>query len=156
MITIINENLRIERRIIGTIDFMEIITEQKVEDNKLFPVFKNSFKGKCVIEVYGKEGSNMPHFHITSVDKKFSCCICIFDNRFFNHGKHKGLLHKKDWKILDEWMRQKNSKYPNITNWEYTKQIWEDYNDKTYKNNDVELDYDNQPDYTTIKSYKGE
>ena len=44
MITIINENSRIERRIIGTIDFMEIITEQKVEDNKLFPVFKNSFK----------------------------------------------------------------------------------------------------------------
>ena len=35
MINIINENSRIERRVIGTIDFIEIITEQKVEDNKI-------------------------------------------------------------------------------------------------------------------------
>ena len=44
----------------------------------------------------------MPHFHIISNDKSFECCICIFDNRFFNHGKHQGILTRKDWKILDE------------------------------------------------------
>lgn len=145
----------IERRYeIGTINFDYVLSEQNIGNKNSMPIFKNSFKGKCLIEVYGKEGSNMPHFHITSYDKKFSCCICIFDNRFFNHGIHKDVLARKDWKTLDEWMRQPNTEFSDKTNWQYAVDIWNMANDESYKNNDIELDYDNQPDYTTIKPYR--
>ena len=146
--------IEIKRRIIGTIEFGENLSEQVIGNKKNIPIFKNSFKGKCVIEIYGYEGNSMPHFHITSVDKKFSCCICIFDNRFFTHGKHKDVLARKDWKVLDEWMRKDNDDNKDETNWERIVEVWNMSNGTNYKNNDIELDYDNQPDYTTIKPYK--
>ena len=139
---------------IGTINFMEIFLEQNIDSVKYFPVFKNSFKGKCIIEIYGDEGSFMPHFHITSNDGKFSCCVCLFDNMFFNHGTHQSILHKKDWKVLDEWMRKPNHKDPNITNWQFAKQLWIYHNGSDYKNNKDFVDDATQPDYATIKSYK--
>ena len=156
MINIINENSRIERRIIGTIDFGEnLLNEVNVEDKNKFPRFKKSFSGKCTIEVYGSEGEYMPHFHIISNDKSFECCICIFDNRFFNHGKHQGILARKDWKILDEWMSKDNSrfkdKYNVKSNWDAIVSMWKQLNGENINIKTIE-----QPDYTTIKPYKGE
>lgn len=156
MITIINENSMIERRIIGTIDFGEdLINEVNVEEKNRFPQFKKSFSGKCTIEVYGKEGEHMPHFHIIATDKSFECCICIFDNRFFNHGKHQDILARKDWKVLDDWMRKDNNKYMKNggNNWESIVKVWKLLNDS---NNKIDSDKTIQPDYTTIKPYKGE
>lgn len=153
MITIINENLKVERKIIGEIDFSEnLLNEVNVEDKNKFPQFKKSFSGKCTIEVYGSEGENVPHFHIEAADKSFSCCICIFDNRFFTHGKHKDILARKDWKTLDEWLRSRNSKYENNTkiknNWDAIVFMWNQLNGDT---NSKMIE---QPDYTIIKLYK--
>ncbi len=139
---------------IGTIDFIEMISEQNITNPKFFPVFKNSFKGKCTIEVYSREGNSIPHFHITSTDGLFSCCICLFDNRFFNHGKHRDILAKKDWKILDDWMRKPNEKDNTKSNWEYAKYLWIQQNGYDYKLNKESIDDTSQPDYTEIKPYK--
>lgn len=139
---------------VGTIDFLELIYEQNIDSPKLFPTFKNSFKGKCVIEVYGREGNSIPHFHITSTDNLFSCCICLFENKFFVHGKHRDTLNKKDWKVLDTWLRQTNSKDNTKTNWEYAKFIWIQQNSDNYRLNRKTINDYEQPDYTIIKPYK--
>lgn len=146
MVTYINRSISY---MIGELDFdILLINEVNIDKNKYFPTFPNSFKGKCYIEIYGFEGENIPHFHITSVDGKFSCCIQLFDNRFFTHGKHLDTLHKKDWEKLDSWLRLKNHINNDLTNWEYAKSIWMDlYNTEKYKSKI-------QPDYTTIESYK--
>lgn len=150
MITYIDYN-RLYR--IGEIEdlslgFVYSLSETNITDKKYFPVFPNSFRGKCTIEVYGNEGSNIPHFHITSIDRKFSCCIQLFDNRFFTHGTHKDILHKKDWEILDAWLRTENKRNSDNSNWKEAKEIWQ-YLYSDYRFNDYE-----QPDYTTIKLYK--
>lgn len=144
MVTYINE---FRSYIVGEID-LEAINEIKITPNKYSPAFPNSFNGKCIIEVYGNEGENIPHFHITSIDKKFSCCVQLFDNRFFTHGKHTSILHKKDWEVLDSWLRLSNSKNLDNTNWEYAKFIWT----RLYKRD--EFKDKEQPDYTMIKPYK--
>lgn len=137
--------------VIGTINFDENLNEVTIGDSKSSLRFKNSFKGQCSIEIYDNEGINMPHFHIVSSDKKFNCCICIFDNRFFNHGTHQSILHRKDWKILDEWMRKPNKDDKTVTNWIKMVDDWKQLYDPKGKLN---FDYDNQPDYTIIKPYK--
>lgn len=137
--------------VIGTINFDENLNEVTIGDSKSSLRFKNSFKGPCSVEIYDGEGINIPHFHIVSSDKKFNCCICIFDNRFFNHGKHQSILARKDWKILDEWMRKPNKNDRTVTNWDKMVDEWKHLYDPKGKLN---LDYDNQPDYTTIKPYK--
>ena len=135
--------------LIGTIDFGENLNESNVGTQKSFPQFKNSFSGKCTIEIYSSEGEHIPHFHIEATDRSFSCCICIFDNRFFNHGKHKDVLARKDWKVLDEWMRKDNTKNKSMSNWEYIATTWDNiYGQDNYGN------MTEQPDYTIIKPYK--
>ena len=136
--------------IIGEIDFStNYLNEINIGDNKTSPTFPNSFNGKCKVEVYNDEGKYIPHFHITFIDKKLSCCIYIFENRFFTHGIHKDILNKKDWKTLDAWLRAKHNRYPYYTNWEYIVYTWNMiYN---LSNDPKQL---SQPDYTTIKPYK--
>ncbi len=150
----IENQTNVEKVVIGEIDFGEVLNETNVEKKELFPKFKKSFSGKCTIEVYGREGEHVPHFHIISDDKSFECCICIFENRFFTHGKHKDVLARKDWKTLDDWMRKENilKKFKNVdTNWDSVVAIWKGLNDD---NNSIDADTVEQPDYTTIKPYK--
>ncbi len=135
--------------LIGEIDFgINSLNETNVGTKSSFPQFKNSFSGKCTIEIYSSEGENIPHFHIEVVDGSFSCCICIFENRFFTHGKHKDVLVRKDWKTLDDWMRKTSGKDKSKNNWEYMATVW----DSIYGQNNY--DTIDQPDYTTIKPYK--
>ena len=143
-------NKRVRTYKVGEIYFStDYLNEVNIGDKKAFPNFKNSFNGKCTIEVFGDEGEYIPHFHIKSIDRKFSCCIYIFDNRFFEHGKNNDTLNKKDWKILDTWLRNINTKYQDKTNWETIVMIWDSIYYTDYSNKDTP-----QPDYTTIKPYK--
>lgn len=137
---------------IGTIELnFNILNEERTVGKNEFP---KSVKKECTILVNGIEGDHIPHLHIEGED--FSCCIQLFDNRFFTHGIHKDKLHKSDWKIFDKWMRQPNKKYRDKSNWEIAVKFWNDANGKGYLNNKVPLKIDEQPDYTTILPYKKE
>lgn len=131
---------------IGKINFNEIsLKEDKVEKESKYPNFPKI--GEMVVEVYNLEGNNIPHFHINGQGK--SICIQIYDNRYFKHGKHKDTFtNSKQEKYLDSWLRQRNSKYNNgKSNWEIIRDMWESFTK-------FRLDIP-QPDYTTIKPYKG-
>lgn len=132
---------------IGTIFLTNTLDESKISSES--PNFK-SINGKCFVDVYSKEGDYIPHFHITSADKKFSCCIELFRNRFFQHGKHKDVLIKKDWKVLDKWMRSANLGHKNFSNWDIARSMWDTFNGKKYKDNNNIIDFENQPDYSKM------
>ena len=139
---------------IGSIDdfVTNEIEEVTISTNEISKV------GVVKISVYGGEGP-VPHFHIEGKD--FSCCVCIFDNRYFDHGIHQDILNTKQLKELDRFMRDKSSINEKLTNWEAAKFIWEAAN---IENNDdismvlrYKLEYKNktkQPDYTKIDGYK--
>ena len=142
------------RSTIGVIDnfISEITTEANVGRIGITKI------GKVAINVYSGEGP-VPHFHIEGKD--FSCCVCIFDNRYFDHGIHQDTLNTKQLKELDSFMRDKSSLNEKLTNWEAAKFIWEAAN---IENNDdismvlrYKLEYKNktkQPDYTKLDGYK--
>ena len=142
------------RSTIGVIDnfISEITTEANVGRIGITKI------GKVAINVYGGEGP-VPHFHIEGKD--FSCCVCIFDNRYFDHGIHQDILNTKQLKELDSFMRDKSSLNEKLTNWEAAKFIWEAAN---IENNDdismvlrYNVEYKNktkQPDYTKLDGYK--
>lgn len=149
MVTYINE---FRSYLIGEIELPTSINEARVDDNYHSPIFPRSFKGKCKIEIFSREGENIPHFHITAINNKFSCCVQLFDNRFFVHGKHRDTLSKSDWKLLDLWLRDPNFKNISISNWNRAVELWSG----AYRDVSLKFDTENQPDYTTIKPYKGE
>lgn len=142
------------RSTIGVIDnfISEITTEANVGRIGITKI------GKVAINVYGGEGP-VPHFHIEGKD--FSCCVCIFDNRYFDHGIHQDILNTKQLKELDSFMRDKSSINEKLTNWEAAKFIWEAAN---IENNDdismvlrYNVEYKNktkQPDYTKLDGYR--
>lgn len=114
--------------------------------------------GKVAIIVYSDEGP-VPHFHIEGND--FSCCVCIFDNRYFDHGIHQDILNRKQLKELDSFMREISKNDPYHTNWELCKLLWEVNNISDNSNIGVALRYkllykhkNKQPDYTKIDGYR--
>ena len=101
--------------------------------------------GECDIIIYGNEGK-IPHFHIVSNDKKFNCCVCIHQPRYFIHGNKTDKLSSKQRKILDSLLR-KNPKYRNDTLWTILAYEWNYSN----PNNVIQMnDYTKQPDYTKM------
>ena len=137
----------------GTIDNFEIsINETNIERLSLNKI------GYVRINVYEKEGP-VPHFHIEG--DGFSCCVCIFDNIYFDHGIHTDTLNKSQCKQLDEFMRDKSEIDPIHTNWEMCKILWEA--DNVQSNDNINIvnryrmmygDRKQQPDYTDIRGYK--
>ena len=142
------------RSTIGVIDnfISEITTEANVGRIGITKI------GKVAINVYCGEGP-VPHFHIEGKD--FSCCVCIFDNRYFDHGIHQDTLNTKQLKELDSFMRDKSSLNEKLTNWEAAKFIWEAANIENSDDDSMvfryKLEYKNktkQPDYTKIDGYR--
>ena len=114
--------------------------------------------GKVKINVYANEGP-VPHFHIEG--DGFSCCVCIFDNMYFDHGIHTDTLNKSQCKQLDEFMKQPCESNVKLTNWEACKFAWEMNNISSNDNINIVNRYrmmygdrKQQPDYTDIKGYK--
>ena len=92
-------------------------------DHALIGTIDFSTAGNCKIEVYGKEGS-IPHFHITNKSINFECCLCIYEPLYFNHGSKTDKLSKKELKILDTWLREKNDEFTVYTRWEVICILW--------------------------------
>lgn len=133
---------------IGTIDFSTAINEKEIGiRNRYNP---GGSIGVCKIEVYENEGQ-IPHFHITSIDKKFSCCVRIFDNHFFQHGKHQGALNSNQCVELDAWLRLP-FKTMNQTNWGAIATSW--FVQNPYCRYPKEKQVDIQPDYTTMTEFR--
>ena len=142
------------RSTIGVIDnfISEVTTEAKVGRIGVTKI------GKVAINVYAGEGP-VPHFHIEGND--FSCCVCIFDNRYFDHGTHQDTLNRKQLKELDSFMREISKNDPYRTNWELCKLLWEVNNVSDNSNIGIVLRYNleykhktKQPDYTKLNGYK--
>lgn len=143
-----------DRSTIGFIDnfISEVTTESNNRNMGVTTI------GKVAIIVYGDEGP-VPHFHIESKD--FNCCVCIFNNKYFDHGIHQDTLNRKQLKELDSFMRNKCSLEEKITNWEAVKILWVASNVTGNSNFGITLRYkliykykNKQPDYTKLKGYK--
>lgn len=138
-------------------NYIEILMEVNVTTASLMPYIKDI--GKCFIEVFSDEGNNIPHFHIRneaevnngSEKDRFHTCLYIFDNRYFTHKGKMDTFKKKQMEELNDWLKKPNKRYGKITNWEAIRKIWIDlYDNGKYANYSG-----TQPDYTTIKPYKG-
>lgn len=109
--------------------------------------------GNCKIQVFNNEGS-IPHFHITNESKNFSCCVCIYEPLYFNHGKHQDKLDSTNRKKLQKWLQspcQKKSVNGKLTNWEYISSCWD-----SLENNMNEVPKrPMQPDYSNMENMKG-
>lgn len=133
----------VNARDIGTITFYDFgINESTVASIKLRPIYVD-------IRVYTGEGP-IPHFHLVTRDKSFDCCICIFDNYYFNHGTHQSVLNSVQRKSLNDFLSSINNE-SSITNWESIRYAWILNNKYTDGRNG---DYPkNQPDYTEIRPF---
>lgn len=105
--------------------------------------------GKIKIHVYENEGT-IPHFHIDSIDGKFKCCICIYDNKYFDHGKYQDKLTNNQAKALDQLLRSKLT-IRNITQsiWDHIAFAWDIANSNNPYNKQYE-NYTKQPNYSDI------
>lgn len=127
------------RRHIATITFSD--TNEATVGSKQIPVD---------IRVYAGEGP-VPHFHIVNKSERFDCCVCIFDNYYFDHGTHQSVLSSVQRKTLNEFLSSPNHDSPYMTNWQNIRSIWIANNrDTDGRNGDYPL---NQPDYTNIESF---
>lgn len=129
---------------IGTIDFSNSVNEASIGNI--------SFKkiGPCTVSVHTKEGP-VPHFHIESDDNDFKCCICIYEPRYFDHGKYKDKLSNSQLKELDAWLRLPHRKDSRLSRWELMDEIW------NFKSEIEKSRYkvvDKQPNYKDTKGYK--
>jgi len=127
------------RRHIGTIIFSNI--NEATTASKQIPVD---------ILIYVGEGP-IPHFHMVSKDKSFDCCVCIFDNYYFNHGTHQSVLNTTQRKKLNEFLSSLNQESLSMTFWESIRFVWIINNKYT----DGRRDHYplNQPDYTEIRPF---
>lgn len=135
---------------------MPIIDVTNIVNSKMEPLIEGSIdmgrnpikiKRVMAVIVHTKEGYNIPHFHIER-DRMNDCCIMLNDNRFFNHGDNDSLLTGRECILLDEWLRKvnKSSKF-GYTNWQVLADMWN-------SRKEIQIDLNNQPDYSSIKPYK--
>lgn len=105
--------------------------------------------GKIKIRVYENEGT-IPHFHIDSLNDKFHCCICIYDNKYFDHGKYQDKLTNNQAKALDQLLRTKLT-IRNVTQsvWDHIALAWELANGDNPYNKQYE-NYTKQSNYSDI------
>lgn len=129
------------------IEFSEDINEQEIIGNEPFNPKKI---GRCKVMVYGGEG-NIPHFHIESLNRTFSTCICIYSNNYFSHGdKYKDEFNSKQRVQLNEWLKQPNPEFIQMSNWEMICVAW----DRGTPDCKFKEKVNSQPDYTKMTQWK--
>jgi hypothetical protein len=114
--------------------------------------FNPSRIGLCKINVYSNEGQK-PHFHLYKLNgnDEFETCICIYSNNYFSHGgKYTSKLNSKQCKELNDWLKNPNKTYPNLSNWEAIVYEWERGNGGKKFKNKVSV----QPDYDKMNMFK--
>lgn len=133
-----------DESLVGTIDLGSVFQEGSTGRLSF-----NSI-GECSVYVYSDEGP-VPHFHIISKNKKFHCCVCIYEPLYFNHGYKTDTLNANQRKLLNNWLKEKHYKAP-MTNWEVIDLLWDSNNEenKKYKIQKTST----QPDYTNMENYK--
>lgn len=135
---------------IGTIKFSNIIKEAEV--TSIRGRFNPKKIGECKICVYLSEGQ-IPHFHIFNLNKTFNCCVRIYEAYFFSHGNiYRDILNSSQCKELNKWLKYKNSKDQNLTNWEYISKIWKMSNPECLY--PEYLIYNKQPDYNNMMNFR--
>ena len=113
---------------------------------------------QCIVAVGGNEGDFIPHFHIFNSKEDFKSwhggtCLMFRENRYFNHGKHSGVLTKSQ---LESIVKKLKSERKNGESWwEYLVSGWnlENPDSKVPLPEDLPMpDYN----YKIIKRYKEE
>ncbi len=133
---------------LGRITFLEELLEKEINNGKR--VNFNSI-GECKIEVYANEGP-IPHFHLSSLNKKFETCICIYSNNFFSHGgKYRDTLSTNQCKLLNDYLKTE-SKSIGLSVWDTIRTIWDTYNDNNLF--PKERKTNKQPDYSKMTQFK--
>lgn len=97
---------------ISKIDDICFISDKNTIKTLLSPIEYRKLMGELKamrIYVYNNEGENIPHFHISKIDKS-DCCLKIMSAEWFTHGKNKSILSKKELKLLYEWLNMDNKK----------------------------------------------
>ena len=109
--------------------------------------------GLCKIYIYGKESTNVDHFHILSTEKDFDCCVCIFKAEYMiNDEKNKlgrmdVLENNIQKKILNKWLSENHHIFKG-SNWEMIRLSWM----LEKENYDFPLDT-KQPNYVNMKNF---
>lgn len=122
-----------------------LITEKAIDPKRNFENYK--------VNINPNEG-NIPHMHLCSNDKP-DVCIYIYDNKYFTHGIHVGVLESGEDELFNEWMRKRNKKYSIngavYTNWEVADMLWWEANGASSNPRPINA---KQPGYSYIKPYK--
>lgn len=81
--------------------------------------------GKCTISVKGNEGT-IPHMHIKPQNKDYECCVCLFDNKYFNHDHNHYEMGPAELKDLDKVLRKNVllMKMKKVRKYHYLTGIW--------------------------------
>ena len=134
--------------IIGTIIFDEVINENEIKSRS--GRFNSKGIGECIIEVYPNEGQ-IPHFHLSNVNRTFNCCIRIYENKYFKHGNYTDILNSKQCRQLNNYLKEICEKDNNKTIWEYIIFVWNDCNPNCkypeYKKTDIQPHYENMREF---------
>lgn len=108
-----------------------------------------------IIAVGSNEGNNVPHFHVfwNKNDKDSwinSACLYMKENRYFDHGKHREFLNRKEFNAVVNLLQ---SPHPGgkLSNWEFLIYLW--------NSNSNQLPYDLEMpeyDYRTVRNHHGD
>ncbi len=134
--------------------FEEILKEplpSKMIDDELYvcemPERDISLAGKagsCKLIMWGKEGKDIPHFHIKSKSKRFNVAICLDKPMYFKHGIYIDELNSRQRKKLQKCLETKTMN--GNTLWEDFVNHWND-SEEGMKNKVL---LDKMPDYTKM------
>lgn len=122
----------------------------------LKPILDKKNKPVCIIAIGKNEGKNIPHFHVFDSNNDYiqwrgGTCLMFKDNRYFNHGKHNGVLSSKQLDAIVE--KLKSFTIDNrMTYWQFLIKSW----NETFGNEILLPDNLEMPEYNNgkIKLYK--
>lgn len=129
---------------VSCIDFINLDTDDIVEEAKLGEVNLKKVAKLCVVEFRTNEGWEKPHFHIFSLFHKFQCAVRLDIPDYFIHNPYTDTLTNEQSKILDAFLRRSN-KHQDMTRWEEAKALYDAQFGKTHP-----LSTNTQPDYSEL------
>ncbi len=94
--------------------------------------------------VYGKEGS-VPHFHFKNDAIKVEGCIKFLSPEYFPHANKTDTLSSRQRKALVEYLSQKSTDVPTLTNFQFMVILWNTNNRRYSIPADTQM-----PDYAKL------